>query len=110
MKDVLELLELGITEPLFDVEGQWKLSVVVDAQRFTIDSHVVEESLLVGEVIVVLLLTVCHEIVRGNVDILFFFFVITLLSFAKRPLVCAVLICACSISLELWLRAIVTES
>ena len=63
LEDVLKLLELRVAEAFLDVEGQWKLSVVLDAQGLKVDSDVVEQSLLVGEMVVVLLLAVGQQVV-----------------------------------------------
>ena len=71
--ELLKLLELWIVEALLDVEGERHLLVVLTAYSFIVDLHVVEESLLVTQVVVVLHFAVGKQLVRCVVLLLLFF-------------------------------------
>ena len=75
-EQLLELYELRVIESLFNVESNGKLLVVLLTSRLVIYLHVVINSFLVAQVVVILHLAVLQKTV-GSV-ILFFFFVIIL--------------------------------
>ena len=58
MKYCLKFVELGISETFFDVESEWQVLVIFFSNCFVVDLHVVEDSFLVTEMVVVLLFTV----------------------------------------------------
>jgi len=62
MEQLLELQEGWVVETFLDVERKWHIVVILFPYRLTVDLHVVEYSLLVAQVIIVLHLCVCQQI------------------------------------------------
>lgn len=58
MVELLEFEELVIVQSFFDMIGEWQIMVVLLADGFVVDLHVVEDCLFVAQVIVVLHLAV----------------------------------------------------
>ena len=83
--------------------------MIVHTLGFEVDFHVVEDSLLVGQVIVVLMLAVSNQVVRGDVLFLLLILVVCFLASTQDlVLVAAALISGSAVPTEVRLRAVVS--
>ena len=83
VEQLLELQERWVVEPFLDVERKRQMMVILFTYCLIVDLHVVVYGLLVAQVIVVLHLCVCQQIMWSHVLLFFLFLFITFLSFAN---------------------------
>lgn len=63
VKHFFELVEFFVCDALLDVVRQWQVVEGVNTQGFIVDLHVIVNSLLIGEMEVVLSMIRCNHIV-----------------------------------------------
>jgi len=109
--ELLELQELRVVKALFDVKGYREVAMVFTAGRLVIHLHIIVDSLLIAEMIVILHFAVGQQVVRGYVLFFFFFLVFPFLASSNDlPVFGCRGVCGdCVLLLELWLGRGVTE-
>ena len=77
--ELLKLQKLGVVKAFLDVESQRKEVMVLFANCFVVDLHVVKDGFLVAQMVVVLHFAVQQQVVRSVVFLLLFILVVPLL-------------------------------
>ena len=112
MVELFEFQELRIVQPFLDMIGQRQIMVVLFADCFIVNLHVVEDCLFVAQVIVVFHLTVIQQAVRRWILLFLILFILSFLGSASKDstvLGCTAMRRCRVLLLELYLRVGVSE-